>query len=95
MAGKGKVERPQLVGAVEAQSKLNTILRGFFEVLSEGLNPRAAIRLTMGAGKTKRFHKEKFIKTLFSSDTGDTLVGYQMKCTHGPHPLYPLYILGL
>tara|TARA_R110002073_G_C9484579_1_gene580285 strand:- start:343 stop:3543 length:3201 start_codon:yes stop_codon:yes gene_type:complete len=54
VAGAGKVERPKLVGAIEAQSKLNTILSGFFEDLAEGANPRAAIRLTMGTGKTKQ-----------------------------------------
>ena len=54
VAGAGKVGRPKLVGAIEAQSKLNTILGGFFENLAEGANPRAAIRLTMGTGKTKQ-----------------------------------------
>jgi hypothetical protein len=54
VAGTGKAERPKLVGALEAQSKLNTILDDFFEDLAEGSNPRAAIRLTMGAGKTKK-----------------------------------------
>jgi hypothetical protein len=50
--GAGKVERPKLVGAKEAQSELNTILSGLFEDLAEGTNPSAAIRLTMGPGKT-------------------------------------------
>ena len=54
VAGAGKVERPKLVGAVEAQSKLDAILSGFFENLAEGANPRAAVRLTMGTGKTKQ-----------------------------------------
>jgi hypothetical protein len=54
VAGAGKVERPKAIGAIEAQSKLNTILSGFFEDLAEGANPRAAIRLTMGTGKTKQ-----------------------------------------
>ena len=54
VAGAGQVERPKLVGAIEAQSKLNTILSSFFEELAEGANPRAAIRLTMGTGKTKQ-----------------------------------------
>ena len=54
VAGAGKVGRPKFVGAVEAQSKLNTILSGFFENWAEGANPRAAIRLTMGTGKTKQ-----------------------------------------
>jgi hypothetical protein len=54
VAGAGKVERPKLVGAKEAQSKLNTILSGFFEDLAEGASSRAAIRLTMGTGKTKQ-----------------------------------------
>jgi len=54
VAGAGKVGHPKLVGAIEAQSKLNTILGGFFENLAEGANPRAAIRLTMGTGKTKQ-----------------------------------------
>ena len=54
VAGAGKVERPKLVGAIEAQSKLNTILSGFFEDLAGGACPRAAVRLTMGTGKTKQ-----------------------------------------
>ena len=54
VAGTGKVERPKLVGAIEAQSEHNRILDKFFEDLTEGYNPRAAIRLTMGAGKTKK-----------------------------------------
>ena len=54
VAGAGKVGRPKLVGAIEAQSELNTILGGFFENLAEGANPRATIRLTMGTGKTKQ-----------------------------------------
>jgi len=54
VAGAGKVERPKLVGAKEAQSELNSILSGFFEDLAEGASPRAAVRLTMGTGKTKQ-----------------------------------------
>ena len=54
VAGAGKAERPKLVGAVEAQSKLDAILSGFFENLAKGANPRAAVRLTMGTGKTKQ-----------------------------------------
>ncbi|MDA9324230.1 hypothetical protein N9Q56_00985, partial [bacterium] len=54
VAGAGKAERPKLVGAVEAQSKLDAILSGFFEDLAGGASPRAAVRLTMGTGKTKQ-----------------------------------------
>ena len=54
VAGAGKVERPKLIGAKEAQSELNTILSGFFEDLARGASPRAAVRLTMGTGKTKQ-----------------------------------------
>ena len=54
VAGSGKVERPKLVGAKDAESELNTILGSFFEDLAEGATPRAAIRLTMGTGKTKQ-----------------------------------------
>ena len=54
VAGTGKVKRPKLVGAIQAQSELNNILDDFFEDLAEGANPRAAIRLTMGTGKTKQ-----------------------------------------
>ncbi|MDC1439938.1 hypothetical protein N8206_01265, partial [Planktomarina temperata] len=71
VAGAGKVERPKLVGAVEAQSKLDAILSGFFENLAEGANPRAAVRLTMGTGKTKqtiaelkRYLTDKFQQTI-------------------------------
>ena len=71
VAGAGKVGHPKLVGAIEAQSKLNTILGGFFENLAEGANPRAAIRLTMGTGKTKQtiahlkaYLADKFQKTI-------------------------------
>ncbi|MDB9810721.1 hypothetical protein OAC05_06765, partial [Planktomarina temperata] len=54
VAGSGKVDRPKLIGAADAQSELNSILSGFFEDLAEDANPRAAIRLTMGTGKTKQ-----------------------------------------
>ena len=54
VAGAGKVERPKLVGAKDAESELNTILGSFFEDLAEGASPRAAVRLTMGTGKTKQ-----------------------------------------
>ena len=54
VAGSGKVERPKLIGAEDAQSELNSILSGFFEDLANGANPRAAVRLTMGTGKTKQ-----------------------------------------
>ncbi|MDC0913611.1 hypothetical protein OAQ47_06780, partial [Paracoccaceae bacterium] len=54
VAGTGKAERPKLVGAIQAQSELNGLLDKFFEDLTNGANPRAAIRLTMGAGKTKK-----------------------------------------
>jgi hypothetical protein len=54
VAGTGKVKRLKLVGAIEAQSELKSILSGFFEDLAEGANPRAVIRLTMGTGKTKQ-----------------------------------------
>jgi hypothetical protein len=54
VAGSGKVDRPKLIGAEDAQSELNSILSVFFEDLAEGANPRAAIRLTMGTGKTKQ-----------------------------------------
>ena len=54
VAGTGTVKRPKLIGAIEAQSELNNILDDFFEDLAEGANPRAAIRLTMGTGKTKK-----------------------------------------
>ncbi|MDB0020486.1 hypothetical protein N9E07_09215 [Planktomarina temperata] len=54
VVGAGKVERPKLVGAKEAQSELNTILSGFFEDLARGASPRAAVRLTVGTGKTKQ-----------------------------------------
>ena len=59
VAGTGKVKRPKLIGAIEAQSELDNILDGFFEDLAEGANPRAAIRLTMGAGKTKNHNPSK------------------------------------
>ena len=54
VAGTGKVKRPKLIGAIAAKSELCRILDGFFEDLSEGANTRAAIRLTMGTGKTKQ-----------------------------------------
>ena len=54
VAATGQVKRPKLIGANEAQSELNNILDDFFEDLAEGANPRAAIRLTMGTGKTKQ-----------------------------------------
>ncbi|MDB2517101.1 hypothetical protein N9X22_07590, partial [Planktomarina temperata] len=54
VAGAGKVDRPKLIGAKDAQSELNSILSGFFEDLAGGASPRAAVRLTMGTGKTKQ-----------------------------------------
>ncbi|XAT58463.1 hypothetical protein GN241_14505 [Rhodobacteraceae bacterium IMCC1335] len=54
VAGTGKAERPKLVGTIQAQLELNNILDKFFGDLTEGSKPRAAIRLTMGAGKTKK-----------------------------------------
>ena len=39
---------------LRAQSKLDAILSGFFEDLAGGASPRAAVRLTMGTGKTKQ-----------------------------------------
>jgi superfamily II DNA or RNA helicase len=64
VAGIGKVERPKLTGAAEAQSELNNILDDFFENLAEGANPRDAIRLTMGTGKTKQTvaHLKTYLK---------------------------------
>ena len=41
VAGTGKAERPKLIGAIQAQSKLNTILDKFFEDLTKGANPMA------------------------------------------------------
>ncbi|MDA9940179.1 hypothetical protein N9C37_06905, partial [Planktomarina temperata] len=71
VAGAGKVELQKLVGAKDAESELNTILGSFFEDLAEGANPRAAIRLTMGTGKTKqtiaelkRYLTDKFQQTI-------------------------------
>ena len=40
VSGTGKVEGPKLIGAIEAQSELNTILGQFFGDLAEGANPR-------------------------------------------------------
>ena len=48
VAGSGKVERPKLIGATQAQDELSSILDEFFEGLADGASPRAAIRLTMG-----------------------------------------------
>lgn len=64
VAGTGKVKRPKLIGAIEAQSELNNILNDFFRELAEGANPRAAIRLTMGTGKTKQTvaHLKTYLK---------------------------------
>ena len=54
VAGTGKLERTKLVGAIDAESELKSILYGFFGHLSYGANPRPAIRLTMGTGKSKQ-----------------------------------------
>jgi hypothetical protein len=68
VAGSGKVDRPKLIGAEDAQSELNSILSVFFEDLVEGANPRAAIRLTMGAGKTKQTisHLKSYLEDKYS-----------------------------
>ena len=54
VAGSGKVERPKPIGATQAQDELDSILDEFFEGLADGASPRAAIRLTMGTGKTQQ-----------------------------------------
>jgi hypothetical protein len=54
VAGSGKAERPKLIGATQAQDELSSILDEFFEGLADGAGPRAAIRLTMGTGKTQQ-----------------------------------------
>ena len=68
VSGAGKLERPKLIGSLQAQSKLESILDGFFEDLAEGANPRAAIRLTMGTGKTKQTvsHLKAYLATKYS-----------------------------
>ena len=53
VAGTGTVKRPKLIGAIEAQSQLNSMLDGFFVNSSEGADPRVAIRLTMGTSKAE------------------------------------------
>ena len=54
VAGSQQVKRPTLVSATDAQSQLEGILNSFFEQLADGNAPRAGIRLTMGAGKTRK-----------------------------------------
>ena len=68
VAGSGKVDRPKLIGAEDAQSELNSILSVFFEDLVEGANPRAAIRLTMGTGKTQQTisHLKSYLEDKYS-----------------------------
>ena len=97
VAGTGKVERPKLVGPTEAQSELNTILGLFFGDLAEGANPRAAIRLTMGAGKTKQTvaHLKTYLADKYrqkievyvprhdlADEWGESLEGINAKVTH-------------
>ena len=54
VAGSGKVERPKLIGATQAQDELSSILDEFFEGLADGASPRAAIRLTFGGTDQQR-----------------------------------------
>ena len=77
VAGAGKVERPKLVGAVEAQSKLDAILSGFFEDLAGGACPRVAVRLTMGTGKTKQTinHLKSYLTDKFQQTEQPHLTG--------------------
>ena len=97
VSGTGKVEGPKLIGAIEAQSKLNTILDDFFEDLAEGSNPRTAIRLTMGTGKTRQaaahlrsYLDNNFAKTIevyvprhdLASDWQEQLQGVNAKVIH-------------
>ena len=55
VAGTGKAERPKLVGALEAQSKLNGILGDFFGDLVEG----AKILLQLAMWVSRRFEATK------------------------------------
>lgn len=54
VAGSVSIARPKLIGAKQAEAELENILAEFFGSLSDGEAPRAAIRLTMGTGKTKQ-----------------------------------------
>lgn len=64
----GKVERPKLIGAIEAHCKPNGILDKFFEHLADGANQRAPIRVTMGTGKTKQTlgHMKTYLTNKYS-----------------------------
>jgi len=75
VAGTGKIKRPKLIEVNNAQSKLNSILDGFFEDLAEGANPRAAIRLTMGTGKTKQ--TVAHLKTYLANKYGQRIEVYE------------------
>lgn len=74
VAGIGTTERPKLVGSIEAQSKLNSILGGFFEGLTKGSIQRTALRLTMGAGKTT--HTIDHLKTYLMDKTNQCIEVY-------------------
>lgn len=49
----GAAARPNLLSSTDAKIKLDQILSSFFDRLSKGETPRATVRITMGAGKTK------------------------------------------
>ena len=83
----------------DAQSELNRILSGFFEDLAEGANPRAAIRLTMGAGNASAAIN-KHIKDLRGDDVRltfhsfrHTLQSKALAATDMPNK-FPAYIGG-
>lgn len=50
----GGVQRPSLLSAQDAEKRLEQTLDDFFDQLSKGKAPRANVRITMGAGKTKQ-----------------------------------------
>ena len=69
-----EVDRPKLVSGPEAQETLNTLLGDFFQDLSEGGSPRVGIRLTMGAGKTKKTIKH--LKDYLTTAKGQSIEVY-------------------
>ena len=54
LAGSIETVWPELLTPQKAEKELKGILSGFFDDLTVGAVPRVAVRLTMGAGKTKQ-----------------------------------------
>ena len=68
VAGSGKIERPILRSVAVAEAMLNDSLTGFFSDLADSKQPRLAVRITMGTGKTTKTikHLKQYLASKYS-----------------------------